>query len=50
VRRIVSSAMAVTTRRAISLSASHGIVPHGRASGGVLQAKALRKAACVPAS
>jgi hypothetical protein len=50
VRRTVSSVMASTTWTATSLSAHNCVVQHCRPSGGVLQVRAIRKAACCPSS
>lgn len=49
VRRTVSSDIDAPTRRASRLSASRGIVQHGRSSGGALHATALRHASGFPA-
>ena len=50
VRRTVSSESASTTWSATSVSARHGSVQQGRSSGGVLQARAMRRASCLPSS
>ena len=47
-RRTVSSEMPSTPWTATRVSATNGIVQHGRPAGGVLQARAIRQAACVP--